>query len=82
MADVTEYVVGFAFDKKRENVALIQKNRPPWQKGKLNGIGGHIEAEAAVRWLRETMARSSYSSCGFALVHEPLDFVTKPVDKM
>lgn len=35
------YVVGFALSEKR--VALIQKNRPAWQAGKLNGIGGHIE---------------------------------------
>lgn len=35
------YVVGFAFDA--ENVALIRKLRPDWQKGHLNGIGGHIE---------------------------------------
>jgi 8-oxo-dGTP diphosphatase len=29
------------FDKGR--VALIQKNRPAWQAGKFNAIGGHIE---------------------------------------
>ena len=38
---LTEYVAGFAFEGK--NVALVVKNRPDWQKGKLNGIGGHIE---------------------------------------
>lgn len=38
---VTEYVVGFAHDDER--VALIRKNRPEWQVGYLNGIGGHIE---------------------------------------
>ena len=37
----TKYVLGFAFN--RNNVALILKNRPVWQKGKYNGIGGHIE---------------------------------------
>lgn len=36
-----QYVVGFLFQDNK--VALIQKNRPDWQKGKLNGIGGHIE---------------------------------------
>lgn len=35
------YVVGFLFD--RGKVALIRKVRPNWQKGRLNGIGGHIE---------------------------------------
>jgi len=36
------YVVGFAFDNG-DNVALIRKVRPDWQRGRLNGIGGHIE---------------------------------------
>ena len=38
-----KYVVGFLF--QGDKVALIQKNRPEWQKGKLNGIGGHIEKD-------------------------------------
>ncbi len=37
------YVLGFAFNAGRDRVALIEKNRPDWQLGKLNGIGGHIE---------------------------------------
>lgn len=37
----TKYVLGFAFN--RNSVALIRKNRPAWQKGLYNGIGGHIE---------------------------------------
>jgi 8-oxo-dGTP diphosphatase len=51
---MTEYVVGFLFDATREHVALIRKNRPVWQDGLLNGIGGKIEpgetpADAMVR---------------------------------
>jgi len=37
------YVCGFAFDKGMQRVLLIKKNRPDWQKGLLNGIGGKIE---------------------------------------
>ncbi len=37
------YVCGFLFDPKKRHVALIRKNKPEWQKGKLNGIGGKIE---------------------------------------
>ena len=37
------YVVGFLFNPERTKVALIQKRRPDWQCGKLNGIGGKIE---------------------------------------
>lgn len=38
-----QYVVGFLFSSY-SHVALIRKNRPQWQAGKLNGIGGKIEA--------------------------------------
>ena len=37
------YVLGFMFNINLTEVALIRKNRPAWQCGKLNGIGGHIE---------------------------------------
>jgi len=37
------YVVGFLFDKKLERVLLIRKNKPQWQKGLLNGVGGKAE---------------------------------------
>ena len=40
---IVEYVVGFAFSPDYSEVLLIQKNRPTWQAGKLNGVGGHIE---------------------------------------
>lgn len=38
-----EYVAGFLFDEDRRHVLLILKNRPDWQKGRWNGIGGRIE---------------------------------------
>ena len=38
---IKRYVIGFLF--RNGEVALIEKKRPEWQKGKLNGIGGHIE---------------------------------------
>lgn len=36
-----EYVCGFMFQE--DQVLLIQKDRPEWQRGKLNGVGGKIE---------------------------------------
>lgn len=36
------YVLGFAFTPDGK-VALINKKRPAWQDGKLNGIGGKVE---------------------------------------
>ena len=41
---VANYVAGFLFSFDRRRVLLIQKNRPRWQAGKLNGVGGKIEA--------------------------------------
>ncbi len=39
--DKKQFVIGFLF--RNGEVALIEKKRPEWQRGKLNGIGGHIE---------------------------------------
>ena len=39
---VKKYVVGFMFDDSMEKVVMIRKNRPDWQKGLLNGVGGGI----------------------------------------
>jgi 8-oxo-dGTP diphosphatase len=43
---MTEYVLGFAFCKDYSGfnrVLLIRKNKPEWQAGKLNGVGGKVE---------------------------------------
>lgn len=37
------YVVGFLFNALFSRVALIRKQKPKWQSGLLNGIGGKIE---------------------------------------
>jgi len=36
-----KYCLGFLFYSN--SVLLIEKLKPDWQKGKLNGIGGHVE---------------------------------------
>jgi 8-oxo-dGTP diphosphatase len=58
-----EYVVGFAFDT-RGRVALIRKNRPAWQAGRLNGIGGHVEPGEAPR---DAMTREFQEETGTRL---------------
>lgn len=58
---IIDYVLGFAFDKTLENVALIQKLRPDWQKGKFNGVGGKVEEEEDV-W--QSMAREFVEESG------------------
>ena len=37
------YVLGFLFDLEGKQVVLIQKNRPEWQAGFYNGVGGKVE---------------------------------------
>lgn len=60
---MTRYVVGFLHDGDR--VVLIKKNRPEWQAGKLNGVGGHIESgesvhEAMIREFCEETGMETY----------------------
>lgn len=52
------YVCGFVFSQDFKQVWLIRKNRPKWQAGRLNGIGGGVDAgesplAAMVRECRE-----------------------------
>lgn len=37
------YVIGFMFSPDFKRVVLVKKNRPAWQNGLWNGVGGHIE---------------------------------------
>lgn len=51
-------MVGFLFSKFLDEVALIEKAKPDWQKGLFNGVGGKIEPRetpraAMVREFRE-----------------------------
>lgn len=39
-----QYVLGFLFSLDATKVALIAKQKPQWQKGLWNGIGGKMEA--------------------------------------
>lgn len=38
------YVAGFMFDEAGEEALLVRKNKPEWQRGLYNGVGGKIEA--------------------------------------
>ncbi len=66
------YVMGFLFDTARRHVVLIEKRRGPWWlHGKLNGIGGKIEAgespfDAMCREGAEELGRSFYNWVPFA----------------
>src|SRR5262245_35983684 len=48
-----KYTLGFVFDSPREHILLVHKQRPEWQKGKINGIGGKYEpGESATTCIR------------------------------
>ena len=38
-----DMVVGFMYSNDLQSVLLIEKNKPEWQAGLLNGVGGKIE---------------------------------------
>jgi len=42
---IQRYVLGFMFSEDLEYVLLVNKKKPAWQCGLLNGIGGKIEEE-------------------------------------
>ena len=79
-----KYVVGFMFDDQIQNVCLIKKNRPEWQLGKLNGVGGKVDAretplEAMVREFREetgvaTLAKTWAHVCTLRFPYAEVDF--------
>lgn len=43
------YVAGFLFSEDRNKIALVKKEKPEWQRGRFNGIGGKIEAGESPR---------------------------------
>lgn len=61
---MNRYCLGFCFDETETVLALLLKASPEWQRGHLNGVGGHIEEgesseEAMEReWDEEVTVRS------------------------
>lgn len=66
-SDSTKYVLGFMFDLKLQHVALIEKNRPAWQAGKLNGVGGKVEPNETLEF---AMVREFVEETGISTVPE------------
>ena len=56
------YVLGFVFNYSKNQVLLIEKQRPAWQMGRWNGIGGEIE-EGETPY--QAMVRESVEETGF-----------------
>lgn len=59
-----KYVVGLLFNHRRDALVLIEKNRPDWQAGKLNGVGGKVEGDETPAL---AMSREFFEEAGIAL---------------
>lgn len=61
------YVVGFVFEPGGHMVMLLRKNRPTWQAGYLNGIGGKVEEgeEPLAAMIREAEEEAGVPVCGW-----------------
>jgi len=62
------YVLGFIFDADARHIALIEKRRPAWQAGLLNGIGGKIELGETPL---QAMERECREECGLTEFLQP-----------
>lgn len=58
------YVVGLIFDSSNKKILLVRKNRPKWQLGKLNGVGGKVEENETPY---EAVVRECEEECGLLL---------------
>ena len=56
-----QYVNGFLFSPDYSQVVLIEKQKPEWQAGKLNGVGGKIEPGEAPE---QAMRREFFEETG------------------
>jgi 8-oxo-dGTP diphosphatase len=70
------YVTGFLFSPDKQSVVLINKNRPEWQKGYVNGVGGKIESDeipidAMIREFYEETGVKIYDWRKFACINGP-----------
>jgi 8-oxo-dGTP pyrophosphatase MutT (NUDIX family) len=61
-----KYVGGFLFSENEKYVALIKKNRPDWQVGKLNCIGRKIEDNETIQ---EAMYREFFEETGVEITN-------------
>jgi 8-oxo-dGTP diphosphatase len=71
------HTLGFVFDYTHSHLMLIRKNRPEWQKGFFNGVGGGVEkGETSLECIiRETEEESGlrindWRSCGHLISPE------------
>ena len=60
-----EYVIGFVFSKSLDRVVMIKKNRPDFLAGKLNGVGGRVDANELPK---QAMRRECMEETGLDII--------------
>jgi len=73
------YVVGFMFNQLMSNVVLIRKQKPAWQLGALNGVGGKVkggecELNAMIREFEEEAGVHYEDWRKFAVITDNVNF--------
>jgi len=56
------YVLGFVFNRDASSVLLVEKQKPDWMKGRLNGIGGKVEKDES---FKDAMEREGHEETHF-----------------
>lgn len=61
-----KYVLGLMFDDACSSVVLIRKDKPAWQAGLFNGVGGSIETDESplMAMIREFKEEAGVDSTG------------------
>lgn len=67
MIKTKRFCVGFLFSLQQNSVVLIRKERPEWQMGKLNGVGGKIEGNETPF---DAMSREFHEETGVLIAPE------------
>ena len=65
MNKTNDMVLGFIFNVHMTHVVLMLKNRPEWQAGLYNGVGGHIEPgeTPTIAMVRECREETGLLTC-------------------
>lgn len=67
------FVLGFALTEDKKAILLIKKNRPAWQKGLLNGVGGKVNP---VETPKQAMIREGFEETGLYLKWDHRGYMT------
>lgn len=73
MKRIVKATVGFVFTPDFSQVLLITKNRPPWQAGLINGLGGKCEVgESTI----QCVARETFEEANLQIEPRHWRFIT------